>query len=288
MQDLITNNVELSNEEFKIISEYIETNVGIRMPPTKRIMMQSRLLHRLKKLGIKSFSEYIDYTFHKDLTKKELVFMTDVLTTNKTEFFRENDHFEILSSTILDDLYNSGRRNLNIWSAGCSTGEEVYTLAIVLKEFMENNPGEILDFNILGTDISTRVLDRAVNGVYEADTVTDLPLVMKRKYFLKSKNPGDRLVRIKPALRKHASFQRLNFMDEHYNVRKDFNIIFCRNVLIYFDKETQKQIIEKFCTHLADDGYLFLGHSETILSMKLPLKLIAPTVYRKTGSIQSL
>jgi chemotaxis protein methyltransferase CheR len=272
---------ELTDTEFQTISRFIESHVGIKMPPTKRAMMQSRLINRLRKLHMSSFKEYIDYVFSGDYKSEELVLMIDALTTNKTEFFREADHFMYLSDKVIPSYISKGVNSLKIWSAGCSSGEEPYTLCIVLKEFMRKNPNTLSTFNITATDISTKVLDKAISAIYNMESVEDISLDIKRSYFLKGGTKDSPVVRVKSELRKYVNFMRLNFMDSDYGLRDMFHIIFCRNVLIYFDKKTQEDVIRKFLRNLEVGGYLFLGHSETILNMDLPLKTVAPTVYQK-------
>lgn len=277
--------IEMTDKDYSIISRYIEKNVGIRLSEGKKIMMQSRLAGRLRTLGMKSFEDYINFVFSQDTSGQELIFMTNALTTNKTDFFREADHFEIMNKLVLPDLIEKGRKNIHIWSAASSSGEEPYTLAMVMSEYKRNHARTFTAWDILGTDISTDVLDKAVNAVYTDDVVAGIPLEMKKRYFLRSKDPDQRIVRIKPQLRAKCSFQRLNLMDESWDIPSQFEIIFCRNVLIYFDKPTQEKIIRHLLEHLITGGYLFLGHSETVFSMNLPLKTIGPTAYRKEASV---
>ena len=278
----------LSDKDYQTISSYIETNVGIKMPESKRVMIQSRLIPRLRQLKIGTFKEYLDYVFSSRDGNQELIFMINALTTNKTDFFREADHFSFLTSKVLPTLSKDGKKSIKLWSAGCSSGEEPYTIAIVLKEFMRTNPGVLTSFSVKGTDISTKVLDKALHAVYDEATVANIPMDIKKKYFLKSSDPSKKIVRIKPEIRNYCSFSRLNFMDQKYNINDTFQVIFCRNVLIYFDKQTQEAIIRKLLSHLEIDGYLFLGHSETIFSMDLPLENVAPAVYIKKGNTRRL
>lgn len=284
MTDSLSQTKTLSQSEFRTISDYIQQNVGIQMPESKKIMVQSRLMHRLRALNLNSYSEYIDYVFNKDKSGNELTIMIDSLTTNKTEFFREADHFDYMTNSVLPEMVNKGHRSLKLWSAGCSSGEEPYTLSIVLKEYMRIHPGTLSGFNLLATDISTKVLDKAVNGIYDSEETDGMNFEIKKRYFLKSKNPEEKIVRVKPEIRSCVTFRQLNFMDSSYPISDIFNIIFCRNVLIYFDKPTQENIISKFLRHLEIGGYLFLGHSETIFGMDLPLETVAPTVYKKVGN----
>jgi chemotaxis protein methyltransferase CheR len=251
------------------------------MPPVKRIMLQSRLQKRLKELKMTSFKEYCNYIFSKEGLNNEIIHMLDVVSTNKTDFFREPVHFDFLTSNILPELVNTSKtfKSLKIWSAGCSSGEEPYTIAIVLFEYLEKNPG--FDFSILGTDISTKILQKAIDAVYKEERVEGIPLELKRKYFLKSKDRENPSVKMGAMLRSKVHFDRLNFMDSSYNVRDMFDIVFCRNVLIYFDRETQEKVINKICTKIPTGGYFFLGHSESIMNMNLPLRQIKPTIYQK-------
>jgi chemotaxis protein methyltransferase CheR len=268
---------QLSEADFAKLSKFIFTQYGIKMPPEKKIMLQSRLQKRLRALCIYSFKEYIDYVFGGN-NNDEVIHMMDVVSTNKTDFYREPAHFEYLRNNLLPIIFES-KRNIKVWSAGCSSGPEVYTLAIELSEFAAKNPG--FDFSILGTDISTLMLKKAYSGIYPEEMVEVIPLELKRKYLLKSKDKEKKLVRINEQLRRKAKFQRLNFMDEHYPVNEQYDIIFCRNVLIYFDRETQEKVINKLCNFLKTGGIFFLGHSESITNINVPLKQIKPTVYSK-------
>ncbi|MEW6116563.1 MAG: protein-glutamate O-methyltransferase [Nitrospirota bacterium] len=279
----ISRTYSLSESDFHRLSEFIHTECGIKMPPSKKTMLEARLQKRLRFLGLSSFSQYCDYVFSPQGMESELVHMIDVITTNKTDFFREPSHFSYLTQKALPDLiaaYGAGvQKKFAIWSAGCSTGEEPYTLAIVLSEFSESYPG--FTFTVLATDISTKVLEKAKTGIYEEDRLEPVPKPLVKKYFLKSKNREKRLVRIVPELRQLVKFRRLNFMDEDFGFREPINIVFCRNVIIYFDRPTQERLLNKLCRHLAPGGYVFMGHSETLNGLDVPLISVAPTVYRK-------
>jgi len=268
---------QLSDAEFAKLSKFIYSQYGIKMPPEKRIMLQSRLQKRLRVLKIYSFKEYIDYVFSNQ-GNDEIIHMMDVVSTNKTDFYRESAHFEYLRQVILPKLYEE-KKHIKIWSAGCSSGPEVYTLSIELSEFAASHPG--FDYSILGTDISTLMLKKAFAGVYPEEMVNMIPLELKRKYLLKSKEKTKKLVRINSILRSKTKFMRINFMDDHYAVNEQFDIVFCRNVLIYFDRETQEKVINKLCNYLRLEGFFFLGHSESITNITVPLKQLKPTVYSK-------
>jgi chemotaxis protein methyltransferase CheR len=273
----------LSSELFRRFSRYIQRELGIKMPPVKKTMLQARLQKRLRRLGIRSFADYFDYVFSEEGREVELPHMIDVVTTNKTDFFREPRHFDYLTQTVLVRLYQGmgrgARSRMRFWSAGCSTGEEPYTLAMVLSEFKER--WEDFNFSILATDISTQVLKTAMLGIYTQEEVAPVPFSLKKKYLLRSKDHDRGLVRIAPELRRTVRFGRLNFMSEDYGIPDTMQVIFCRNVIIYFDKSTQEQMLNRLCRHLMPGGYLFMGHSETLSGLKVPLKQVASTVYQK-------
>jgi len=246
-------------------------------------MLEARLRKRLRAHSLYTFEEYADLVFSRGESTEELVKLIDVVTTNKTDFFREPAHYDYLVQHALPFLvgsFGSGvNQPLRVWSAGCSTGKEPYTLAMVLKEFQSGLPD--FHFDILGTDICTEVLEKAVQGIYPAIKAAPIPEKLKKKYLLRSKDPENRMVRIVPELRSLARFRRLNFMDDDFGFREPFDIIFCRNVIIYFDRPTQERLLSKLVDNLKSGRYIFLGHSETLLGLNLPLKQMAPSVYRK-------
>ncbi len=270
----------LNDADFTKLSNFIYVNYGIKLPISKKIMLQSRLASRLKINGIKSYADYTKYVLSGEASDSEIVNMIDLVSTNKTDFYRESAHFDFMKEVVLPDfLVADSRQPLKIWSSASSSGEEAYTIAMVISEFIENN--RKIDFEILGTDISARILEKAKLGIYPMDRVDVIPLSQKKKYLLRSKDQENPMVRIVPSLRAKARFQRLNLMDTSYNVPKDFDIIFCRNVLIYFDRETQEKVINKLCMHLKPGGYFFLGHSESISGIDVPLKPLKPTMFVK-------
>lgn len=274
---------QLSEEDFDVFSKFIYSEFGIKMPPVKRVMLQGRLLKRIRDLKFKTYSEYREYFFSDEGQEKELLHFLSVVTTNKTDFYREPGHFIFLNEEILPEFFqNKSQRRFKVWSAGCSSGEEPYTISIILNEFKRLNP--TFDFDILGTDISANVLEKASRGVYPMDKVNIIPLEIKKKYFLKSKNRQTPTVRVKPILQQNLKLSYLNLMDSVYDVKDSFDLIFCRNVLIYFDRETQIKVITKLIRHLKPGGYFFIGHSESLSGMDLPLEHIKPTIFRKINS----
>jgi chemotaxis protein methyltransferase CheR len=273
----------MSNRVFRRVSRFVQEQLGIKMPDAKRTMLQARLQKRLRKLKYNTFEEYIDYVFSTEGRAVELSNMIDAITTNKTDFFREPQHFDYLVQMVLPGMMRSFgtgiRRPANLWSAGCSTGEEPYTLAMVLSEFQRHHPQ--FRYTILGTDISTRVLATGMNAIYSHDRVAPVPMPMRRKYLMKSKDRKKGLIRINQRLRSNVIFRRINFMDDDFAIRETMDIVFCRNVLIYFDRQTQEGVLNRICRHLRPGGYLFTGHSETLNGLSVPLVQATSTVYRK-------
>lgn len=272
---------ELSDSDFNRLSDFIYSNYGIKLLPVKKIMLQSRLQARLKVNNIDSFKLYTDYVLSGRGGEDEVVSMIDLVSTNKTDFYRESAHFDFMKEVVLPEHKEMfSERPFKVWSSASSSGEEAYTIAIVINEFFEKN--KKFDYQILGTDISTRIIEKARKAVYGMDRVDVIPLAQKKKYLLRSKDINNPMVRINPELRAHTSFQRLNLMDEIYSdIPRDFDLIFCRNVLIYFDRPTQEKVINKLCRHLRPGGYFFLGHSESITGYNVPLRQLKPTVFQK-------
>lgn len=278
---------QLDEKSFSRLSSFIHSRAGIKLPPTKRIMLQSRLQRRLRALDMKSFATYTDFVLSEP-GKGELVHMLDAVSTNKTDFFREEVHFHYLTQNVLPQYYGSGAKRqgmsnggIRVWSAGCSSGQEPYTIAIVIEEFLASIGSLHSSYSILGTDLSTRVLHMARTAVYKEEVVKGLDFELKRKYFLKSRDRTNPTVRVVPKLRSKVRFERLNFMDNSYHVEGSFDVVFCRNVLIYFDRPTQERVLQKLCEKLRPGGYFFLGHSESIMNMDLPLQVMQPTIFKK-------
>lgn len=271
---------ELSPSEFTKLSSFIMTEYGIKMPPEKKIMLQSRLQKRLKSLGMTNFKDYLEYLFSPHGQSEEVIHMMDVVSTNKTDFFRESVHFDYMLSTALPQLTRKfNKEKIKIWSAGCSSGEEPYTIGITMSEYKETYAG--LQYEIYCTDISTKVLQQAISGIYKEERIEDIPYVLKKKYFLRSKDRESKKVRAIKPLRDVMSFARLNLLDLTNTNTPSYHIIFCRNVLIYFDRPTQFKILSALCSNILPGGYLFLGHSESISGFELPIETQIPTVFKK-------
>jgi chemotaxis protein methyltransferase CheR len=272
--------VSLGDKDFHRLSTFIMSHYGIKLPPAKKTLVQCRLQKRLKAYNMSSFGDYIDFLFSSAGHEKELSNMIDEISTNKTDFFREPIHFDFLSQTGLNEyLSKTGKRRLSVWSAGCSSGEEPYTIAIILKEYARLE--HFIDFTITATDISSRVLHEGMLGIYNEDKISEIPYTLKKEYFQKGKNSYKQHVRVNADIRNTVNFQNFNLLSSDYTMFGKFDIIFCRNVLIYFERAIQYRIINNLCNQLSPGGYLFLGHSETTMGFTLPLKTIRPSIFNK-------
>ena len=278
-----TSGDRLRQSDFRRLAAFIQDYSGIKMPPAKITMLESRLRHRVRDTGATSLADYCHTLFERDGMRTEAVHLIDAVTTNKTDFFREPDHFQILTQQVLPALVADRRgadlAQVKLWSSASSTGAEAYTIAMVMAEWREHHRGTRVV--ILGTDLSTEVLEVARRAIYPETMISPVPPELRQRYLLRSRDPSRRLVRVVPELRAWARFERLNLVDPDYQVDRDFDVIFCRNVLIYFDKPTQRDVLRRLCEHLRPGGFLFLGHSESLAGMELPLRSVANTVLRK-------
>jgi chemotaxis protein methyltransferase CheR len=270
----------LSDRHFRTIAELIERQVGIKLPASKRLMLEGRLHKRvraLKHAGISHYMNYLGEQFDNELTH-----LIDVVTTNKTDFFREPQHFAFMKDIAVPELLKQRGRTsqgLKVWSAACSTGMEAYTTAMVLDAMTRG--GSRFQFRILGTDISTSVLREAKLAIYPQEAIEPVPVNFVKRYFLSSREEARAEVRVVPELRRLTHFMRMNLMDASYPVDRDVDIIFCRNVLIYFERETQRKVVEQLASHLRPGGYLLVGHSESMVHSVVPgLRQVQPTVFR--------
>jgi chemotaxis protein methyltransferase CheR len=283
MQHIIPNKYQLNSREFTIISKFIYSNFGIVLPLTKLTLVEARLQKRLSALQMKSFHEYVKLVMSPE-GKEEVIFMIDKISTNETYFFREWNHFDFIIQNLLPNYEEINTKiPLKIWSSASSSGQECYSIAMSIEEYIRKSKYSI-NYSILGSDISTTVLQQAVDAVYRGKDLEKIPLELRKRYFLRSKDPTQDKFRINSEIREKVNFKWLNLMNQFYNVSsvsQDFDIIFCRNVLIYFDRETQKEVIRKLLLKLKRGGYLFLGHTESAFGLNLPLKVIQPSIYQK-------
>lgn len=271
----------LTDKNFNALVQFIHESCGIRITPKKRTMLDGRLRRRMRTLGISNINDYCRFLFdeRKHACNSEVVHFIDAITTNKTDFFREAGHFKFIEDSVLPVLAASGKRRIKVWSAACSTGAEAYTIAMVLEEFRRSVRD--LDYSILATDISTEVLDKAIAGCFPEAMIEPIPEELRRRYVMVSRDLNCHEFRIVPALRSKVSFTQLNLMDENYPFDTDFDMIFCRNVLIYFERPTQALVLTRLCHHLRYGGHLFLGHSESISGLNLALVPLATTIYQR-------
>jgi len=267
---------KITSKEFECFRTLIYGESGISLTQQKQSLLESRLSKRLRELGIETFSQYYDKVTG-DRTREEFTRMLDLISTNKTDFFREPKHFDFLREVILPELIPEKR--IRIWSSACSTGEEPYTIAITLFENVQN-PSE-WDFKILASDLSTRVLAKAASGIYDEERVRDMPTGMLRRHFLRGCRDSMGSFKVKPHLASMIRFRRLNLMDDDFPIKSPLDLIFCRNVMIYFDRPTQETLVNKFYRYLKPGGYLFIGHSESLQWINHPFRSLAPTIYQR-------
>ncbi len=270
---------ELSDADFTKLRDFIYENFGINILHKKKYLLQNRLIKRIKALGLKNYSEYVNYVLHEN-NGDEIYQMLSVVSTNKTDFFREKAHFDFIKERAIPYFAKHNILNIKGWSAGCSSGQELYSLAMLLYEAKENKT--VNDFFLYGNDISVKILNQAVKAIYPYNQMESIPVEYRKKYLLKSKNKENPKIRIAPELRKKTKFVWMNLVDDNYHLPFDFNIIFCRNTLIYFDKKTQEKVVNNLTEHLAPGGYLIIGHSESLINVTYyNLERVLPTVYQK-------
>jgi chemotaxis protein methyltransferase CheR len=261
--------------EFEKISKLAYEHFGLDLGNGKQGLVAARLGKKLRELSMKSFEQYYDHVTS-DRTGEAMTMMVDLLTTNHTSFFREPRHFDFLRKIIFPELRN--RSEINIWSSACSSGEEPYSIAMSLLE--ESQSETLAKVRIKATDISTRVLEKGKRGVYAAERFNGVPIPLLHRYLLKGQNTAVDLCRFKPEVRSMIDFAHFNLMDkppESYRC----SVLFCRNIMIYFDKPTQQNLVQRLSMHIEDGGYLFIGHSESLNSIAHGLDYVSPAIYRK-------
>lgn len=269
--------MRITPEEFRTFSVYVKDNFGINLTDKKKTLVTSRLNSVVEKHGYESFTAYFNHVAS-DASGKSVIELLNRITTNHTFFYREKKHFEFLQEDVLPELVQRERheRDLRIWSAGCSSGEEPYTLAMILSEFLGPDR-RLWDTKILATDISTSALLKAKAGVYAKRSLEELPALWRVKYL----EPYEKeFLRVSESLRGELILRRFNLMNP-FPFKRKFHVIFCRNVMIYFDAPTKAALVEKFHRHLEPGGYLFIGHSESIDRSRSDFRYIRPAVYRK-------
>ncbi|MBN2079474.1 MAG: protein-glutamate O-methyltransferase CheR [Spirochaetes bacterium] len=268
----------LGNEEFFLIKDIVYRESGIRLSDMKKALVQARLMKRLRELSMGDYGEYCRYL--NDHYDSEIINLINCITTNKTDFFREPKHFEFLRETAFPEFGRAGRGRVTIWSAGCSTGAEPYTIAMTALEYYggtSNTP----PVRILATDIDTQVLRKGETGIYPVGEIETMDIEILRRYFKRGTGENAGYFKVKDGVKDLIAFRRLNLLDETYPMKGPFDVIFCRNVIIYFDAASRSRLFERFHACLADDGYLIMGHSETIAGMTGRFRFLGNTIYRK-------
>ena len=275
------NQDHLSDRHFAEIARRVEGFTGIMLPPSKRVMVEGRLRKRVRALGLSDLEEYGREIIDRGGLEDEFLHVVDCVTTNKTDFFREPQHFDFLSEEAIPQLLAGRKSNapLRFWSAAASIGAEAYTIGMVAAERLGL---EGANFEILGTDVSGDVLAQAVRAVYPKSFASPVPQPYRERYLMFARDPARQEFRIVPELRRHVEFQRLNLMDKSYAVRSDVDVVFCRNVLIYFSKETQAGVLARLASYLRIGGYLILGHSESLGGNEMSgLRALRPNIFRR-------
>lgn len=269
--------ITITDKEFSKLADYIEANYGIHLRKEKQTLVMGRLQNVLVQNNFDNFSDYYDYVIA-DKSGEAVITLIDKITTNHTFFMRETDHFFYFRDRVLPDLKNTLKnRDLRIWSAGCSSGEEPYTLAMIIDEYFGEEKA-LWDAKVLATDISSKVLGEAVKGIYRDEEIAPLPFSWRLNYF--KKYDGEKSVII-DKIKNEVIYRKFNLMDEVFPFRRKFHVIFCRNVMIYFDTKTKIMLVNKFYDILEQGGYLFIGHSESINREETGFKYVMPAVYRK-------
>ncbi len=263
---------DLTEKEYKLISDYARTNLGINLNENKKALICSRLNNRLKILGFRSFEQYYNYL---SSNPDEVVNFTNRITTNYTYFLREPEHFKIFVNDVLPYIkkVESKDKDLRVWCAGCSAGQESNYLAILIDKYFK---GTNWNTNLLASDLSTNVLEKAYNGVYSKEDVSDIPSYILNEYFDKRENEYQVIEKV----RKNITYRKINLIDKT-KFKKPLQAIFCRNVMIYFDDETKEKVVKQFYDALMPGGFLFISHSETLKTIKTDFKFYKPAVYRK-------
>ncbi|MBO1924558.1 protein-glutamate O-methyltransferase CheR [Thiomicrorhabdus sp. 6S3-12] len=265
-----------TDKEFDKIKKIVYDFAGIDLNESKKNLVYNRLAKRIRFLEKQSFKEYLDFVEKQG--EEEFVHLINAITTNLTFFFRENHHFEHLAQSVIPELLekNADKRKIRVWSAGCSTGEEPYSIAIVLKETVPAG----WDAKVIATDLDSNVVQTAVNGIYNVDRLKGMDLDRKKRWFMKGTGAREGFAKVKKELQDIIEFSQLNLMAD-WPIRDAIDVIFCRNVVIYFDKPTQARLFDRYADRLPNGGYLFVGHSESLYNVCDRFELLGKTIYRK-------
>ena len=279
----------ISDREFGLFQKLIYRQSGIHLAPIKKALLEARLTRRLRELGLKSFDAYYRHILEVD-RGDELIILLDCISTNETHFFREPRQFEFLATEVFPVWKNrnrsaGGSRHIRVWSAACSSGEEPYSLAMILWHHFP--PGSGWDFEILATDLSTRVLGTGSSGIWPIAKASEIPQNYLKKYMLKGTGAHSGNMKAGAELRSVVRFQRINLNDDDYPVAGNLDLIFCRNVLIYFDAQSRARVIDRLVDRLAPNGFLFVGHAESLTGVTDRVGYVVPTIYTTAAQPQS-
>jgi chemotaxis protein methyltransferase CheR len=274
----------LTDREFDLFRSLVYARTGIVLGPHRRPLLNTRLGKRLRELGHQSFTEYYRLLMRGDPDGEEMTRLVNAITTNKTEFLREPHHFtylaEVWAPVVRARLAKAPSAPVRIWSAACSTGEEAYTIAFTVRDALGSDD---VDFRILASDIATDVLSRGAAGVYAMERLAVVPRTTLMRHFLRGTGTNTGLVRVRPETARLVTFRQINLLDDDWPIRTRFDVIFCRNVLIYFDRATQQRVLEHLLEYLKDDGLLVLGHSENVYGLVGGLRHVETTIYQREG-----
>jgi len=273
----ILNDIE-NNLDPKILNQLrdlVYQKSGIKLDSSKESLIRARIGKRMRSLGIYSYEDYLKKVID-DKSEDEVVHLLDVISTNVTSFFRGMDHFGILSN-LIKDWVSSGQKSFKIWSSACSSGEEPYSIAMTVLNSIESS----ITCKILATDISTKVLQKAQDGIYEQDKVEQIPKIMKDKYLEIVNGSEKMLYQVKPCLKQMITFKRLNLSEIPFPMRGPIDVVFCRNVMIYFDAKTRQNLVSEIHRLLKPNGYLFIGHAESLIGTSVGFKIVRPSIYVK-------
>jgi len=267
--------IKLKEDEFNAITSYIHSNYGVDLRK-KRHLIEGRLSNHIAQLGYTNYMDYFEFV-KSDKKNEEATVLINKLTTNHTYFLRESEHFDYYKKHVLPWIEETTKaRDLRVWSAGCSSGQEPYTLSMITRDYLSNSLGS-WDSTILASDISDKVLSIAKSGVYSKEELSKVPLEWKKKYFV---DYDEEFMRVSDALRKGVAYRNFNLLSR-FQFKKPFQAIFCRNVMIYFDKPTKNEIVRKFYDSLLPGGYFFIGQSESLASVDHSFKYVQPSIYQK-------
>jgi chemotaxis protein methyltransferase CheR len=276
----IEENIEITPEEYELVRKLIYDRAGINLGNNRQHLVQARLAKRIRMKSLSGFREYFQY-LQSDKTGEEMVHLTDAISTNTTFFFREADHFDFLAksiaSRIKEERWDEKRHMLRIWSAASSSGEEPYTIAMVVQKALAEYP--TIEFKMLATDISQKILGQAIAGQYEAQKLKLVPDEYRRQWFRPVSGSRGELYEVSPELKRKITFANFNLMMPEYPFKHGFDYVFCRNVMIYFDRQTQEAVVNRISKHIRPGGYLVVGHSESLNGLNHNLKYTRPTIY---------